>query len=194
MNRLLVIVDPQVDFITGSLPVPGAAEAMDALAVWLRGEGARAYRAIVVTADRHPFRHSSFIMHGGQWPPHCIHDSAGAAIWPPLMEALCAFPGQVIILHKGERPDTDEYSVFQSPGCADRICSLAESIEADGIDICGLAGDICVRATALDAARIFGHGAVRVLRPFSPSLDGGAALDRLEKTLSAQTGDLTQEG
>ena len=36
MNKLLLIVDPQVDFITGSLPVEGAAKAMDALATYVK--------------------------------------------------------------------------------------------------------------------------------------------------------------
>ena len=35
MNRLLLIVDPQIDFISGSLAVNGAAKAMDALADYL---------------------------------------------------------------------------------------------------------------------------------------------------------------
>ena len=32
MKRLLLIIDPQNDFISGTLPVPGAAEKMEALA------------------------------------------------------------------------------------------------------------------------------------------------------------------
>ena len=36
MKKLLLIVDPQIDFITGTLPVGGAAEAMDALAKYVK--------------------------------------------------------------------------------------------------------------------------------------------------------------
>lgn len=36
MKKLLLIVDPQIDFITGTLPVAGAAEAMDALAKYVK--------------------------------------------------------------------------------------------------------------------------------------------------------------
>ena len=39
MKKLLLIVDPQVDFITGTLPVGGAAEAMDALATYVKEHG-----------------------------------------------------------------------------------------------------------------------------------------------------------
>ena len=39
MNKMLIIVDPQVDFINGSLPVNGAAEAMDSLAEYVKQHG-----------------------------------------------------------------------------------------------------------------------------------------------------------
>lgn len=35
MNKILLIVDPQIDFISGSLAVEGAKEKMDALAIVL---------------------------------------------------------------------------------------------------------------------------------------------------------------
>lgn len=38
-KRMLLIVDPQIDFITGSLPVPGAEDAMNALALYLQEYG-----------------------------------------------------------------------------------------------------------------------------------------------------------
>ena len=36
MNKMLLIVDPQVDFISGTLPVVGGAEAMDGLAEYVK--------------------------------------------------------------------------------------------------------------------------------------------------------------
>ena len=36
MAKMLLIVDPQIDFINGSLPVPLAAEAMNELASYLK--------------------------------------------------------------------------------------------------------------------------------------------------------------
>ena len=65
MNKLLLIVDPQIDFITGSLPVPGAADAMDKLAEYINiNDGSYIYK--VVTTDWHPYFHCSFIANGGQ--------------------------------------------------------------------------------------------------------------------------------
>lgn len=84
MKRLLLIVDPQVDFIAGTLPVPGAEEAMDRLAEYIYESDGR-YAHKIVTADRHPYDHCSFDGHGGPWPRHCVHDTVGAAVWQHLL-------------------------------------------------------------------------------------------------------------
>lgn len=112
-NRLLLIIDPQVDFITGTLPVPGAEQAMNALADYMSRYG-RDYARIVVTADRHPMRHCSFRAEGGPWPAHCVADSVGAAIWPTVMDQLMATADKVTVLHKGENPAEEEYSILKT--------------------------------------------------------------------------------
>ena len=79
MKKLLLIVDPQIDFITGTLPVAGAAEAMDALAKYVKEKG-NEYNVKIVTADWHPYHHSSFADEGGMLllmnqrvaSPYCI--------------------------------------------------------------------------------------------------------------------------
>ena len=50
MNKMLLIVDTQVDFINGSLPVKGPAEAMGALAEYVRNHGDE-YTVKIVTSD-----------------------------------------------------------------------------------------------------------------------------------------------
>ena len=50
---MLIVVDPQIDFISGSLPVPGAAEAMNQLADYVKANGDD-YALMVVTNDLHP--------------------------------------------------------------------------------------------------------------------------------------------
>ena len=90
-NKALLVVDPQIDFITGSLPVPGAEQAMDKLAEYIKENGAE-YTHVIVTADRHPLTHCSFTQNGGEWPRHCVADSVGAAIWPAIMETLYDYP------------------------------------------------------------------------------------------------------
>ena len=69
MKKVLVIVDPQNDFITGSLAVKTASEKMNALVEHL---WETKYDAIFVTLDSHPENHCSFECNGGQWPVHCV--------------------------------------------------------------------------------------------------------------------------
>ena len=74
--NILLIVDPQNDFITGSLAIEGAIPAMDYLTAYVKEHHAE-YDAIVVTMDQHPADHCSFDVSGGPWPilialPICI--------------------------------------------------------------------------------------------------------------------------
>ena len=75
--KVLLIIDPQNDFITGSLAVPGAIEAMDYLTRWVQ-EHHDEYDAFVVTLDQHPADHYSFDVQGGPWPVHCVRYTIGA--------------------------------------------------------------------------------------------------------------------
>lgn len=172
MKKALFLVDPQCDFITGSLPVPDAEAAMDSLAEYLR-VNPNEYALKIVTCDDHPHDHCSFRGNGGQWPPHCVRQSTGAAIWPALLDSLCQ-KGPLHILRKGQDSRQEEYSVFNSPGATAQIASLIDGLDA--VDICGIAGDICVLNTLGDALALFGSDKFRVLAGFCPSLDGGAAL------------------
>lgn len=174
MPRLLLVVDPQVDFITGSLPVPGAEAAMNALAGALSSRG-DAYAARVVTCDRHPHDHSSFKEQGGPWPRHCVAGSAGAAIWPGLAAPLREGLG-CTVLAKGENREREEYSIFQNPVARERLLATVEGLGITRVDVCGVAGDVCVLATLRDGVELLGAGRLAVFPRFSPSLDGGAAL------------------
>lgn len=179
-HRLLLIVDPQIDFIIGTLPVPGAESAMNALAEYVE-EHAKDYTLICVTCDRHPLRHSSFNVFGGQWPVHCVESSVGAAIWPSLMKALVNHSANVCILYKGETPDKDEYSIFQSEKGVVDMKAYIKDYYIEEIEICGLAGDVCVANTLEDAIRLNPNIRFRILTPFTASLDGGSILASLAK-------------
>lgn len=178
MKRLLLIIDPQIDFINGSLPVPGAEEAMNNLSRYI-AESDGTYSYIVMTADAHPYEHCSFSRNGGSWPDHCISDSVGAAVWPPLFDSVFSTSAKALVLHKGLDKDTEEYSIFKN---MDSCRILSRIIDGQGIteiDICGLAGDVCVLDSIKDALRLFPGITIWVLVPFSPSIDGGTALNRI---------------
>ena len=174
-KQLLMIVDPQIDFITGTLPVPGAEKAMDALADYVSHKGDE-YSLICVTCDRHPLRHSSFSEYGGKWPAHCEESSVGAAIWPPLMKALEKHSDSVRFLYKGESLDKDEYSIFQSLKGAEDMDRYINEKEITYIHICGLAGDVCVADTLRDAMHRYADIRFHILTHYIASLDGGAMI------------------
>lgn len=104
---MLLVVDPQIDFVSGSLPVPGAAEAMIALAHYIR-KHENTYAIRIVTADWHPYHHSSFKEEGGTWPRHCVQHSKGAALYTPILKALNEVRGGFTLLYKGDSIDKDE--------------------------------------------------------------------------------------
>lgn len=178
MKRLLVIVDPQVDFITGALPVPGAESAMNLLAEYISGNNGL-YAHKIITADRHPYNHCSFFENGGRWPRHCVHDTVGAAIWQPVFDAVYQTEGDVSILYKGQKSDTEEYSIFKNMESAKVIDLLIKEYGIEQIDLCGLAGDVCVSDTLKDGTKHYGSQIFNILTMFSPSIDGGRTLDRI---------------
>lgn len=176
MGNMIFIVDPQCDFINGKLPIAGAKVAMDNLAAYLEKNNGK-YTAKIVTLDRHPYEHCSFIPNGGPWPRHCVNNSVGCAIWPTLISPIHETAGKVYMFYKGEDVGKDEYSVFMNQDNLNTIKSIVKDNHIDKIDICGLAGDICVLNTLKDGISIFGHSMFNVLKEYAPSLDGGTALE-----------------
>ena len=173
--KLLLIVDPQIDFISGSLVVPGAVKAMDGLSKYVE-ENSKNYDLIFITADWHPITHCSFKENGGEWPMHCVQHTIGAAIYQGIIDALNKTKSDYMVLTKGDNENREEYSIFNNVARGDVLKSFAKDSNIAEIDICGLAGDICVLNTLKDALQVF-HGAkFNVLEKFTPSIDGGKAL------------------
>lgn len=177
-KKALLIVDPQIDFIEGSLSVPGAVEAMNGLAQYVNEHG-HEYALIIVTADHHPLHHCSFVEQGGPWLEHCVRNSLGAAFWPPLFQALHDFKGEVHTLYKGCSIHHDEYSVFKNPSVAVEIRAYIRELGITEIDICGIAGDFCVSDTLVDALKSFSPDMFNLLSRFAPSFDGGEHLQNI---------------
>jgi nicotinamidase/pyrazinamidase len=141
MAEALVIVDFQNDFTPpdGALAVPGGDEIGDEI-----NELARSGRfdLVVATRDWHPPDHGSFAERGGPWPAHCVRGTEGAELHPALDRARVD-----VVLDKGQDPATEGYSAFERP-------VLGELLRERGVDavyLAGLATNICVRGTALDA-------------------------------------------
>lgn len=177
-RKLLLIVDPQIDFVTGSLPVEGAALAMDNLAAYI-SEHAADYAACIITADWHPFNHCSFKDNGGQWPRHCVAFSTGASIVASVLEAAFSRFPITLVLTKGTDAAKEEYSIFANSASAAVIDRTIHDLSITEIDICGIAGDICVSNTLLDGIAKYGADMFAVLPRFAPSIDNGKQLQEI---------------
>jgi nicotinamidase/pyrazinamidase len=140
----LIVVDVQIDFCPGgALPIERGDEVVPVLNRWMAA-AAGAKAPIFASRDWHPRRHLSFTESGGEWPVHCVQDSPGARFHPELR-----IPDSAIVVTKGVRFDRDQYSAFDETG-------LATELRKRGVQrvwVGGLAQDVCVRATVLDARR-----------------------------------------
>jgi nicotinamidase/pyrazinamidase len=154
MTRALIVVDVQNDFCEGgSLPVAGGAEVASDIGAllhhWSRQDPlAPAYDHVVATKDHHvdPGRHWStepdFV---DTWPVHCRVGTDGEAFHPNLDPQ----PFDAIFL-KGEHAAA--YSGFEARTTGgEALIDWLRRHGVDHVDICGIATDYCVRATALDA-------------------------------------------
>jgi nicotinamidase/pyrazinamidase len=148
MTLAVVVVDVQNDFCEGgSLAVAGGTEVARAITDRLNSGG---YEHAVATRDHHiePGAHFStepdFV---DSWPSHCVVGTPGVAMHPELstrhLEA---------VFDKGEYAAA--YSGFEG---RDHDLGLEDWLRSRGVDmveVVGIATDHCVRATALDAARL----------------------------------------
>jgi len=154
MTRALIVVDVQNDFCEGgSLPVTGGGQVardVDALLKqWVAGgPEAPGWDHVVATKDHHvdPGEHwSSEPDFATSWPVHCEVGTDGEQFHPDLDPT----PFEAVFL-KGRHEAA--YSGFE--GHDDDGATLADWLRrrgVTGVDVCGLATDHCVRATALDA-------------------------------------------
>lgn len=140
----LLIVDVQKDFCPGgALAVPDGDQVVPVMNAWAAAaaeQGARVY----ASRDWHPLDHLSFEPEGGPWPVHCVQDTDGAAFHAELK-----LPAETIVVTKGTRFDQDQYSAFDQTG-------FAEELRRKGVKrlfVGGLAEDVCVHASALDARK-----------------------------------------
>lgn len=160
-DDVLIIVDVQNDFVTGSLAIPDAEAIVDPI----NRLGVR-FRHIVLTQDWHPPNHVSFASaHAGAKPgdvvqaaygpqkvfaDHCVQKSWGAAFHDGL-----DLPNTELIVRKGFRRDIDSFSAFVEN---DKMTTtgLEHLLRGRGFQrvfLCGLALYGCVRFSALDARR-----------------------------------------
>jgi len=181
VNALLVI-DMQVDFITGSMAVPDGPSVIDPVEEIIK----LPFHARYASKDWHPPGHISFAStHPGKalfglttihppqhlaiangqdvqwiaehgleqvlWPDHCIQGTLGSQLVNPLQEDQF----DAIIL-KGTDHGVESYSAFKDPWGL-LVSDLEGLLREKGVTdlyIVGVAGDYCVKESAIDAAKV----------------------------------------
>lgn len=178
MKNILLIVDPQNDFISGSLPVENAEEKMLKLSNYLNEKGSN-YDKIYVTMDSHPENHCSFKENGGIWPKHCITNTSSWEIFNHLNKVLNDLEN-VEYYHKGTEENKEEYSIFENNldgiTLLNNIKNIIEKDSDTFIDVCGIAGDYCVLETIKGLTELINNDYIYILEEFVASIDGGKKL------------------
>ena len=152
-HTALIVVDVQNDFADpeGNLSIPGGEEVVDVVNREIE-QATDAGAPVFYTQDWHPPRTPHFDIDGGTWPVHCVQDTWGAQLHPRL-----EVEGPVV--QKGV-DGGDGYSGFSvrdpvsGEESATRLGRLLEEAGAERVVVTGLAGDVCVKATALDAREL----------------------------------------
>ena len=159
-SDVLLVVDVQNDFCPGgALAAPGGDEVVPVVNRLMDR-----FDNVILTQDWHPPGHRSFasthpgkapfdsveVEYGPQvlWPDHCVQGTPGAAFHPGLLADRAQ-----LVVRKGFRASVDSYSAFMEN---DKSTStgLAGCLQERGLRrvfACGIATDVCVKFTALDA-------------------------------------------
>lgn len=162
-KEALILVDIQNDFVPGgALPAQNGREVMP-----VANKLIDCFYFVVATQDWHPKDHKSFAAnHEGKevgdvielngleqilWPVHCVQNSRGAEFVNGL------YADQINkVFKKGLDPEIDSYSGFYDNG-HQRATGLGDYLEKQNVEtvyIAGLATDVCVKYTALDAVKL----------------------------------------
>jgi len=163
MKKALIVVDVQNDFLEGgNLEVKDSNKIIPIINdLTQKGE----FDIIIFTKDWHPSDHKSFAsqyenknvfdivnLNGIQqvlWPDHCVQNTRGSDIHDDI---IIGMPNSYIF-KKGMNSDVDSYSAFFDNDHKNST-GLSEFLKEKNVTetiICGLAGDFCVKYTAIDS-------------------------------------------
>lgn len=160
---VLLIIDVQNDFLPGgSLAVPEGDQVIPVINRLMPQ-----FELVVATQDWHPPGHASFAEeHPGRqefeeieldglpqklWPVHCVQGTPGAELAAGLKRERIDH-----IVRKAVEPRLDSYSGFFDNGRrkATGLDKLLREAGADRLFLTGLATDVCVKFTALQAREL----------------------------------------
>lgn len=132
MNKLLVVVDMQNDFIDGVLGSKRALAIVDKVCKKIdEWDG-----LILATMDRHDTETYDKTVEGKRLPKHCVYGSEGWMLRPVVKDALDNHNGSYI------------FNKLNSFGYAE-LAAFVMRHQIDSVQFVGLCTDVCVVATAL---------------------------------------------
>lgn len=152
-DTALVVVDVQNDFADpqGGLYVADGEQIVapvNAEIAAARDAGA----LVAYTQDWHPPTTPHFAKDGGVWPTHCVQDTWGAELHPDL-----DVDGPVVRKGVDGGDGYSGFSVRDPVSGEESATELGRILDDAGVRrviVTGLAGDVCVKATALDAKQL----------------------------------------
>lgn len=190
MAKALIVVDVQKDFCEGgALGVAGGNEVAQKIADYLNAHRYE-YEFVAFTADDHaPWPHKN----GGHfsekpdfirsWPPHCQRGTEGAEFHEAIELSV---DNSTNVFKKGYR--SPSYSGFEGKNFLGDSLDFKLYLRVDELDIVGIAGDYCVKATALDAKKL-GYK-VNILEDMVASVGGPEATKKSIADVDAYTDPL----
>ncbi|MDD2279491.1 MAG: bifunctional nicotinamidase/pyrazinamidase [Bacteroidales bacterium] len=160
--KTLIIIDVQNDFMPGgSLAIRNGNAIVPVI-----NSIQEKFDLVVATLDWHPIAHASFASnHPGKkefdtiklngleqvlWPNHCVQNTRGADFHSDLKTNRIA-----AIFRKGMNIEIDSYSGFYDNGHlkSTGLAGYLKELKANDLYFCGLAADICVYFSLLDALK-----------------------------------------
>lgn len=186
MSRALLIVDVQNDFCEGgSLACEGGAAVAERITEYLK-DNKTDYDYVVASRDWHDSDNNNgghFAAVGSDpdwvnsWPVHCVAGSRGAEYHPNL-------DANLIDIHVEKGQGKPAYSLFEGTTSDGRlITSVFSDLGIEAVDICGIATDYCVLASAIDARE--SGMKVTVLQDLITGVAPQSSAQALEKMQSA---------
>ena len=157
---VLLVIDVQNDFCSGgALAVAGGHDTVPVI-----NRLQNHFSNVVLTQDWHPAKHTSFASqhaskkpfqsvaatYGEQtlWPDHCVQGTPGAEFHTDLQRDHAQ-----LVIRKGFRTAVDSYSAFfeNDRTTPTGLIGYLRERRIDRVFLTGLATDVCVRFSAMDA-------------------------------------------
>lgn len=147
MEKSLIVIDCQYDFIYGSLACLNAEKAVRNI---IRFINDNPNVNVYYSSDWHTKQNKSFKENGGIWPAHCVQNERGSELHSAFTKKIVSEknrPNIGNVYYKGIDDDVEEYSAFNARNKAGE--SLKDTADKH-VMIAGIASEFCCRETAID--------------------------------------------